>query len=447
MLRVFCFILLCIGLQSCTSLVEKGDELFQAGLYAEAADFYERALTKDQNNIQAKVGLDRARHQIIDKGLIEVRTLRLALNEQAAAEKLEQILVNQKKWSLALQGAVISTQAEELRYAKSWLLKTSQTLSQTKYPDQHRWFQTQFSTLIETTKTQESIEDHRQALIAQGKALCRSIGREVHGQRYFLKDFAEKYCHYWGKKPTFSTDLTDTSRFNKITILQNVTYKPKYNSTQRQTLDTQVHALKSIFQTSLWFSPKATQRLSLAMSGLIDHQRQRNRIIRKAKYKVQETITNQLSNGQESSRTIEQEKIHRYGVYQYKEHFSVNLRFEGLIQGLKVIASVNKTDQHQTESHDEHFPAARLKPMSATFLNTTDKLNGHLDHLTLNLIAALDQTWEDAYCNKQLSIAPSEDALRCGRLKPDHPQVNQWVESQFGVTYAQIAQLYAIQQN
>ena len=54
---------LALSLSACTSLVEKGDKLYQQGLYQQAAALYEQALAEDAEDIKAQQGLAVARNK------------------------------------------------------------------------------------------------------------------------------------------------------------------------------------------------------------------------------------------------------------------------------------------------------------------------------------------------------------------------------------------------
>ena len=91
MMRLFSVVYLSLLLSACAGLTGKGDKLYETGHYEEAAEIYEQALIQNPNDEDAKIGLSKARHMIIDRGLIEVRMLRLASNFEGASIKLEMI--------------------------------------------------------------------------------------------------------------------------------------------------------------------------------------------------------------------------------------------------------------------------------------------------------------------------------------------------------------------
>ena len=95
---------------ACTSLTDKGDELYEKGLYLESEKTYNQALQKDANDTKALSGLQKARVQIIDVGLIEVRMLRLANNYLLAADKLEITVHNE---STRFESSVTGTIANQ----------------------------------------------------------------------------------------------------------------------------------------------------------------------------------------------------------------------------------------------------------------------------------------------------------------------------------------------
>ena len=79
-------------------------------------------MSKDPSSASAKAWVQKTRMKIVDKGLLEVRFLRMGSNHKAATDKLEDLLHKQGEWQLRYSGAIMSTQEKEVREANNYLI-------------------------------------------------------------------------------------------------------------------------------------------------------------------------------------------------------------------------------------------------------------------------------------------------------------------------------------
>lgn len=433
-----------ILLQGCASLVDKGDDLYDAGLYGEAADFYQRALNKDPNDVEAKLGLDRARHQIIDQGLIEVRTLRLSLNTTAAAQKLEQILRDQQAWNLSLRGAVIATQAEETRYAKRWLLKEAEQLSSSRFPDQYQWFRYAYTHLIRNAQIERELTPFNKIVQQKGQTKCQTLTKDVKGQRFFLKAFVEQYCASWKQTPTLTIDNIDRARFNSLSLQNLVKHQSKHNNSQTKNLQSQLNQLKQGFQKHLWHSPLANKKMKLKINGDVSYHRNDKRVQRQTNYTVKKTVTTKDLNGNETTNSVDQKRIHRYVVTEHSENLSLDIRYTTQLRGQVLSVHLNENIHHATESHNERFSAANLRPKKAKFMNINSAFSKEVKELNQQFFDALNSRWEQAYCGPNSPGFALENRLRCGKINPSHDLVNHSMNTTFGIDYGSMVKLYGL---
>ena len=435
---------LCIILAGCTGLVGKGDKLYESGLYHEAADSYLRALRKNPDNVDAKIGLDRARYKIIDRGLIEVRMLRLSANMLGATQKLEQILRNQTAWNIELQGAVTATQSEETRYAKRWLLDEAQELSQSTYPDKFRWFQFSYSSLIGNAQIGNQLMQYREAVDQKGERRCEELAKGVANQQFFMHDFVEKYCSAWGKKPALETDRVDFERFNRLALSSNIHYRTQYNNSQRNNFSSLRNTFAQRFKETLWYSPIARETLRLHADGNVDYFYEARDYRRHVNYKVKETVETQGEGGQVLTSSRDVRKTHTYIVRVHSERFDTNITYRGTIQGQEVARNMYRVEENETESHDEYFHDAKLYPRQASFMNISALFSYQVTQLNNDYINALNQHWKTQYCEKQVAKVIGENVMRCGKIDPQNSYVNNWFENTFGISHLDMIELYGI---
>ena len=444
MIKISILATLCFSLVSCAGLVGKGDKLYESGLYHEAADFYQRALQKNPNNVDAQLGLHRARYKIIDRGLIEVRMLRLSSNRAGATQKLEQILRHQMAWNIELQGAVTATQAEETRYAKRWLLQEAEALSQTAFPDKFRWFQYTYSHLIASTQITHQLTTYQATIETKGKKNCRSMAQHVGGQRFFLREFTEKYCASWGETTRLTTDAIDRTRFKGLTRISKIRHNTRHNNSQQDNLLAHLNTLNERFRKNIWYSPRGQKTLKVNANGSVNYTRTVTKSRRKANYNVRETVTKQTHTGQQTTQSVKVKKSHPYIVRLYQEQLTVNIRYASRLDSQLVSRNIHQVKNHTSESHNEDFPEARLKPQQPDLMNVNSLFNQQLTRLNSDFIGALNHHWKTRYCENSIGEASGEHVLRCAKISPQHTYVNNWMKQKFGINFGQMIELYGV---
>ena len=424
----------------CANLVDKGDKLYEQGMYQEAAAFYEKALLRNPNDVEATMGLNQARNMIIDRGLIEVRMLRLASNNAGAMQKLESILRNQKAWNIEMQGAVAITQEEETRHAEKWLRKEAENLSKSPLPDKFRWFTHSYVYLIANAQLEQDFEQYQPRLKELGQKQCHSMVHEVSGQRYYMHDFVKKYCLTWGEDVSLTVDDIDHSRFRGLTTTQRVRFRTNDNAGQRTLLQSRLARLEDQFKNSLWYSSKGASLLTIDVAGDVAYKKTTQRVTRSTTYKTSEKL--KLANGATELREVE--KIYKYPVSEYHEKYNVRITYEGEVKSQTLNHELVKSENHRTEGHNTTFKPAKISPRSARFMEIDKIFIGALDSANLQILDKLTSLWVANYCEQGLGNHQGEYILRCGRAAPNNTYVNSWFTQYFGVDYEAMAQIYGL---
>jgi hypothetical protein len=409
-------------------------------MYEEAAAFYEKALLKDPDDVDATKGLNRARNMIIDQGLIEVRMLRLGSNQAGAVQKLETILRNQKTWNIKMQGAVAMTQDEETRHAERWLRKEGQNLSQSPLPDKFRWFEHSYAYLIANAQLAQDFEPYQPRLKELGRKKCRLMLQDVSGQRFYLQDFVRKYCLSWGEQVTLTVDGVDRDRYRGLDITQRVKFKTNDNAAQQTVLQDRLARLEDQFRASLWYASKGAALLRINVTGYVEYKRTKRRISRSKKYKTKEEV--KLASGAKEVKEVE--KTYKYPVIEYREKYRVRLSYEGNVKSLPLSYELVKSETHRTEAHNTKFKPAKVWPRSANFMNIDQKLKNAVNQANLEIQEKLNVLWVSRYCEQGLGNHQGEYVLRCGKAASDNAYVNSWFTQQFGVDYTAMAKLYGL---
>jgi hypothetical protein len=436
-ISISCLILITTG---CANLVDKGDELFEEGMYQDAAAMYEKALAKNPNDVEATIGLNKARRMIIDRGLIEVRMLRLGSNHAGATTKLEGILRNQHAWNIEMQGAIAITQDEETRHAEKWLRREAEVLSQSPLPDKFRWFTHSYVYLIANAQLEPEIEQYQPRIKELGRKQCHAMVQHVSGQRFYLQDFVKKYCLSWGEDVSPTVDNIDQSRYRGLNTTQHVRFRTNDNAGQRTALQNRLARLEDQFKNSLWYSSKGASILAMDVTGNVEYKRSSQRTTRSVKYKTKEEV--KLKNGGTKQREVE--KKYKYPIRKYTEKYNMQITYRGDVKSQRLNHELVKSERHHTEGHNTTFKPARISPRRPSFMKIDQKLMGALDDANRQIQDKLNKLWMASFCEQGLGNHQGEYILRCGKATPDNAYVNSWFTQKFGVDYGAMAQIYGL---
>ncbi|CAH9067323.1 hypothetical protein PSECIP111854_04076 [Pseudoalteromonas sp. CIP111854] len=429
-------------LSACTSLVEKGDKLYEQGMYQQAAEFYQAALNEDATDVEAQQRLNQARHKIIDRGLIEVRMLRLAANYVGAADKLESILRNQNTWHIEAMGAQAATQNEEVRYAEQFLKDYAKDLAAGRFPDKFRWFEHKYALLIANAQLSASFNNYQSQLSRLAKSKCDTLAKQVISQRFFLHALTQKYCSVWQVQHRLSIDSQDNSRFRKIVFNEQLQLNTPKRRDHQHLIEGTTRQLQERFQRSIWYSPKGSQVLNVTMAANVEYQRTSTHKQQEKRYVVQTLRPDPQDENKQVA--VDIERVYIYPQVDYQETYSVQLSYQGQLGGMLLTDQYIDRQTNQTTSHSANFAKAQLQPKTATFIDQQQAFASYLDNLTREFDTHLKQLWGQQYCRNQQAHTRAENVLRCAHVEPNNNYVNSWFEQQFGINYQAMHTLYGI---
>ncbi|MDH5183256.1 MAG: tetratricopeptide repeat protein [Gammaproteobacteria bacterium] len=425
---------------SCSSLVDRGDKLYEQGMYEQAASFYQKALSRDPNDVEAIIGLTKARNMVIDQGLIDVRMLRLGSNDSGATNKLEDILRKQNAWNIKILGAASITQEEETGYAQLWLRNEAKILSQSTYPDKFRWFMKSYAYLISNAQMEPQFDQYQPKLKDLGKKQCKSMVNDVHKQRFYLQSFVEKYCLAWGEGVAIEVDNVDKSRYHGLGFSQNVRFSTDDNSAQHSILRNQLSHLEEQFKNSLWYSSKGETPIAINVSGNVVYNKSMRQIRKSAKYTEQVKV--KLENGAYRMKAVQ--RTYQYPVAVYNEKYNLHITYQANVNAQVLKHEITKVDGNRTEEHHSTFKPARLSPVSPGFIQLGATFESELADASNQIQRKLKLLWKDSYCKDGMGSQQGENILRCAKLAPDDVYVNRWFTQKFGVDYNAMVSLYGM---
>ena len=429
-------------LSACTSLVEKGDKLYGKGMYQQAAEFYEKALLEDPEDVEAKQRLAETRSKIIDRGLIEVRMLRLGANYKGAASKLESLLASQNKWHVETMGAQAATQREEVLAVEGWLKTEAKQLAGLSQPDPFKWFEHEYRNLIANAQLAGELQQYRDTLNKAGKQQCLALAEQVQGQRFYLHELTQRYCALWQQPVSLTLDKSDKSRFTGLKVSKRERFKTPNAQAHRYALRNTQAELEQAFQSSPWFSHAGTAALSLTLEGKAQYRKQTSYRQVEKRYVVTELKPDPKDANNKLATDVE--KAFAYQLKEHQETYSVNVSYSGNLLELRLSNSESGSYDNLTRSHNIEFAEADVTPLSADYLNQIQKFEQHLTQLSTDFSGDLNKLWQQKYCSMVNQSFVAEQALRCAQIEPNNDFVNRWVKQTFGVDYKAMQVLYGI---
>lgn len=430
------------GLSGCESLVDKGNKLYEQGLYTQAASYYEKALAQDPNNVEATAGLQQARNMIIDRGLIEVRMNRLANHHRAAALKLESILRNQRDWSISMQGAVAATQTEEVRYANRWLTQEIKRLHKLGDHNQFKQLTINLKNIIAMGKQTHVIKQYEGDFNSKGIKQCQRLTLLSVKQRFFLNEFTQHYCGLWGVTAQSKLDSYDQNRFRSIAFRNQVSTS---SEELNQYIEASMRRFKRAFKQSIWYDPASQRVLTVDLQGQINYNNQAGRAKRKKNYMV--NVETRKTSGENTTHVNvqEQQRTYLYWVDTFYETLSMNLKMQANLVGATAASERSKAINNSTQAHNESFEAAQISPEQAQFIDKESWVAQNTQQLQEQFSLSLDDIWSSHYCRlAKVNNGPEkiEALLRCLRLQPGNSVANSWFNAEFGMTYEALSQLW-----
>ena len=433
------YFLMSLSVVSCASLVDKGNELYQQGLYQEAASFFEQALTKDPQDVEAKIGLANARLKMIDRGLIDVRMMREGANFKAAATKLETILENQSLWNVEISGNIAFTQNEEVKLAGRWVQDEISRISKSRFPDQLAWHQFFYKNIITNAGLTDWVIEKELSVSNNAKKMCTDLIAAVDGQEFYLKNFSIAYCSRWGVNRSITLSNRDTERYSQFFVRNNVRLSRQNKILMRDAIEEFSLSIQQAWESTPWFNPSSQQNLSTKLLGDIFYSHKKYRSQRVANYQVVNSITNQ-NTGQVSQQTVD--KKHRYYVTEHREKLSLALKLTTQLANRPYQFAMNDSKTNNSLSHNEDFDAANLQPQSAQLIAIDDWLDTKMRKMVNGIKQEANKRWEQRYClHPPTVVSEIESALRCGKLIPTNKKINNLFERKFGISFQQLQQL------
>ena len=438
--------MLVILLSSCTSLKDKGDKSFESGLFKEAADYYLQALKKNPDDIDARLGLERARYKVIDQTLIDVRMLRLANNQYEAALKLEEVYQNQKAWGVTAKGAVAYTLKEEFNYARPWLDEQLKNIYSLGNVDRYLWFAYSLKNLLTVGGLNKQVDGYKQKLTPTALRTCQTLKQNLKSQSFEFYRLAKSYCNYWGDSVNFKLDKIDKDRFKQVRFSNRVRYEGRQSREKSYLLDNHLSDFQNRFQQSIWYS-SAGRTLVVDIDGRLNYRRTIHEHKQSKDYQIKRREeSGQKGTADYKAETIVEDKVHYYTVQKKYEKIVSNFNFSTLLHGNQLVQNIGFEEEHHSVGHSERHKPSGLKPQKHTSMNLERIFQRRFAAKLDQFYYKLEREWQARYCksNAYETFQIEESIIRCALIEPDNTGVDNWFENKFGIKYREFRRIYGL---
>lgn len=183
------------GLSGCSSLQRDADHLLENKEYDAALRIYDRILQSQPSDVQALSGRTKARHGVIQQELLEARFLRLSGQQGRANETLMRSVARVKDWNLYPEGAVASTQQEEMNFASRSIEDDIDRSLVNGRPFQAQSLLQNWGALFPSNRV-SALVDLRNRTQVSGTKTCQRWAKDGADQPFFTR-FLNRACSIW----------------------------------------------------------------------------------------------------------------------------------------------------------------------------------------------------------------------------------------------------------
>lgn len=464
-------LLILVFAAGCATLRRQASELLDKKEYGEALRLYEEILSSSPNDAEALTGRTKARLGLVQKDLLEVRFLRLGGQQDLANENLLRILTRVQDWNIFPEGAVASTQLEEMTFASRAVEIEARAALEEGQPFRSQILLRKWGKLFPSERMSH-FQTLRQDVQKSGIEICKRWTQEGKDLPYFLR-FAIKTCavwHHFDFEPPTAPELF-------------AWLEPKFHWTEG-TLDPSLEtALKDLlqgaFRESPWYENTSNAVAFVQVDPLYRFREVRRDVQLTHGYLVQvpynsdelvelhdwvpddHTVTVTDLNGhartevQRGSRMVTKKEMR--SITRIREEVrsiqypATQIQVSGeLTSEVRFQSPLFDEARKSFSFHDEKFlvqhsnssPEVRLSPQSPRVPTSGEFFLTLADRLSADFKNDLISLWKKQYCRtpKGKWYAVAESVQRClvaiDATAPDF--VEQWMQRELGISYSEM---------
>ena len=427
--RLFGVLILAVVLTHCASMKKRGAEALQAGEYDKAAEYFEKAVNEDSQDIEAAAGLRQARAQVLSQKLITVRNARLASNLDAAVEQLAWIVKKEREWGIQPGGKASFTQEEEVELLTRFFISRVDAEIKAEFPLRSQ----RLLKLLGGVFPPKTTTPLRARVLNAGKASCAKMKAELADEQPWFAQFVSEYCGYWGE----SVKLSTATR----TALNGELYGSLQLSNRPDGLSPEVYAgltqkLQKAFHALPWFEAGGAKSAQGSFKGNLSVERSKSGVVLVKNYfepeqyveQVMVTKTRTVSYTESVSqydsttksfqwqqvprtrqetytetepqqKTRQVERAYRYPAWKHAQNIALFVDADFKIGGQLFNVAVSDKDASEGIEHDENQPKYGLQAQSPHLPEPNQWSSEKLKALVDGFTKRGSELWDEAYCS------------------------------------------------
>lgn len=452
-------------LASCTTRLGAAQKLYDAGLYAESAEAFERILESEPDNTDAKLGLAKSRSELWKKELVSIRLMRMSGNGKGALERLEELLEKTSSWDLSkFQSGDLVSAEEEVRNGRRVLDLLMRSQINDKKPIVAISLWSKFNRVREAKQFGSYSSAIYEDIQKEGRLLCDKLNQLTSNTSFSFNDIQKSVCAYYGAEAkNIDLDFQKDYRYARLNLAGEIVSQNYQASSDSQIKIIQTQ-LDEHLKNARLFSSQSPKILDVNVQGRILRQyfmqptmmahSYQDKVPYQAieEYEDTEFVT-VYENGKPKSvpkkvkktrrvtKYKNELKTHRYRAVKHNESMQLNLVATANASGeFKTGYSKDKINNFVT--HEENLPQIGLTPKEPQFLVVSDWLQEHYKAMTKEFISRLKTITADQFCQavqgSRDTSTVAENFSRCAELEPANPAAIAWFTSTFGMKRAEI---------
>ena len=449
----------------CTTRLGAAQKLFDAGLYSESAEAFERILESDPGNADAIMGLAKSRSELWKKELVSIRLMRMSGNGKGALERLEELLEKTSTWDLSkFQSGDLVSAAAEVKNGRRVLDVLMRSQINDKKPVVATSLWTKFDRVREAKQFGSYASAIYDDILKEGKELCAKLNQLTSATSFSFNDVQKAVCAYYGADAkNVELDFRADYRFSRLITEGEIQVK-NYQATSDSQLKIIQTQMDQQLKKARLFSAQSPRVLDVALRGQIVRQYFAQPTLMAHSYQdkvpyqaiedyeeteyVQiyengraQTVPKKVKKTRPVTKFKTELKTHRYRAVKHNESVQLSLvSSANPVTEFKTGYSKDKINNFVT--HEENLPQIGLTPKEPQFLVVSDWLQQHYESMTGEFMTRLKAITADQFCQavrgERTNQSVAENYSRCAELEPTNPAAVAWFTSTFGMQRAEI---------
>jgi hypothetical protein len=457
--------ILATSLMACTTRLGAAQKLFDAGLYSESAEAFERILESDPDNADAKLGLAKSRGELWKKELVSIRLTRMSGNGKGALERLESLLEKTAAWDLSkFQSGDLVSAEEEVRNGRRVLDVLLRAQINDKKPVVATSLWNEFNRVREAKQFGSYSSAAFEDIQKEGRNLCTQLNQMTSNISFSFNQVQKAVCAYYAAEAkNVDLDFQQDYRYARLNIIGEIDALNYSAPSDAQIKIIQTKVDEYLKKAAL-FSSQSPQILDVKIRGRIMRQYFTQPTMMAHSYQdkvpyealedyedtefvkvyengMAQTVPKKVKKTRRVTKYKNELKTHRYRAVKHNESLQLSVVVSANANGeFKTGYSKDKINNFVT--HEENLPQIGLTPKEPQFLVVSDWLEGHYTALTAEFITRLKAITADRFCqavrgNREPSTV-AENYSRCAELEPENPAAVAWFTSILGMRRSEV---------